>query len=102
MLRSGLYAATILAGQKENNEGVEDEHDKEPIDINSKKLILKPLDYPETVEAVFRYGSGGRFASWAPFVKYVYKLMYIDKQIIIPSDNHYAYSSNKTCIYKLL
>jgi len=73
-LRSGKYAATILAEQNKNNDGIESEHGGQPIDINSSELVLEPMDYPDTVEAVFKYGSGGRFASWAPFAKYVHKI----------------------------
>ncbi|XP_029344427.1 proton-coupled amino acid transporter-like protein pathetic [Acyrthosiphon pisum] len=68
-LRSGKYAAAILAEKNKNNDGTERKHDGEPIDINSSELVLEPMDYPDTVEAVFKYGSGGRFASWAPFAK---------------------------------
>ncbi|XP_060858812.1 proton-coupled amino acid transporter-like protein pathetic [Metopolophium dirhodum] len=68
-LRSGKYAAAILAEQNKNNDGIEGGHTGQPIDINSSELVLEPMDYPDTVEAVFKYGSGGRFASWAPLAK---------------------------------
>jgi len=73
-LRSGKYAAAILAEKNKNNDGIEGQHNGELIDINSSELVLEPMDYPDTVEAVFKYGSGGRFASWAPLAKYVYKI----------------------------
>jgi len=76
-LRSGKYSAKILADQNDSNSGTEDNPDGEPIDINSDELVLEPMDYPETVGAVFKYGSGGRFASWSSLARYVneiYKL----------------------------
>ncbi|CAI6357784.1 unnamed protein product [Macrosiphum euphorbiae] len=69
-LRSGKYAAAILAEKNKNDGGIEGKNDVvEQIDFNSNKLILKPMDYPDTVEAVFKYGSGGHFASWAQRAK---------------------------------
>jgi hypothetical protein len=38
---------------------------------NSKDLVLDPMDYPDTVAAVFKYGARGRFASWSSFARYV-------------------------------
>jgi len=84
-----------LAEQNKNNGGAEGENDMEPIDINSNELVLEPMDYPDTVEAVFKYGSEGRFASWAPLAKYVYKIYKFE--IIIPFDH--AYSRNKSSTY---
>ncbi|CAH1732871.1 proton-coupled amino acid transporter-like protein pathetic [Aphis gossypii] len=73
ILRSGKYAAAILAEQnknKNNDEDVEEEHNKLPNKQNNgRELLLPPMDYPDTVEAVFKYGSGGRFAHWGPFAK---------------------------------
>jgi hypothetical protein len=64
-----------LAEKKGNNEGVEEEHNEQPNKQNNgKELLLPPMDYPDTVEAVFKYGSGGHFASWGPFAKYVYTI----------------------------
>ncbi|XP_060845020.1 proton-coupled amino acid transporter-like protein pathetic [Rhopalosiphum padi] len=70
ILRSGKYAAAILAEKNGNNEGDEEEHNEQPNKQNNgKELLLPPMDYPDTVEAVFKYGSGGHFASWGPFAK---------------------------------
>jgi len=62
----------ILTDQNIDNDVAEDDHNKEPIDIKSNELVLEPFDFPQTVELVFKYGSRGRFASWAKLAKYVY------------------------------
>ncbi|XP_025207523.1 proton-coupled amino acid transporter-like protein pathetic [Melanaphis sacchari] len=74
-LRSGKYAAAILAERNENNEDVEDVEEESTSNNqsnkqnNGKMLLLPPMDYPDTVEAVFKYGSNGYFASWGPLAK---------------------------------
>lgn len=68
-----------LADEKEDNDTDEkedqgtDEEDQIQINIpdGSKELFLKPMDYPETVAAVFKYGARGHFAKWSPIAKYV-------------------------------
>jgi len=79
---------------KNNDEDVEEDNNKQPNKQNNgRELLLPPMDYPDTVEAVFKYGSGGRFTHWGPFAKYVYKNIHA---VCIPFDNHHAYSRNNS------
>ncbi|VVC38476.1 Amino acid transporter, transmembrane domain [Cinara cedri] len=81
-LRSGKYAMNVLAEQNNKvsdggavNQRVDNRHGKlQPKHQYSNKLILPPMDYPETVAAVFQYGACGRFSWWAPFFKHFSKI----------------------------
>lgn len=76
-LRSGKYAAMIMAdrnGKNSNGEADDDDNDFERFAQkyrDPKDLVLEPMDYPDTVAAVFKYGARGRFASWSSFARYV-------------------------------
>lgn len=79
-LRSGKYAAAVLAEQNNENQNAAtagDAHKRDRRDKRSsrqkfsRELLLPPMDYPDTVEAVFVRGACGRFARFAPFAKYV-------------------------------
>lgn len=63
----------ILADEKEDDTNDSDEEDKEQPKITNKNKgqLLKSMDYPDTVAAVFKYGARGHFASWASLAKYV-------------------------------
>ncbi|XP_060845019.1 proton-coupled amino acid transporter-like protein CG1139 [Rhopalosiphum padi] len=71
-LRSGKYVDIILAEQNGNNtvakreddENVDRKHQQE-----NNELLLPPMDYPDTVAAVFKYRARGRFAWLAPFAR---------------------------------
>lgn len=69
-LRSGKYAAAILA-DREKNAGEDKKNGELPPKYQkySNELLLAPMDYPDTVAAVFQYGARGTFARWAPLVR---------------------------------
>lgn len=78
-LRSGKYAAAVLASQKSKNVDVDAaDNDTGSVKLpaytsnNSEELLLPPMNYTETVGAVFEYGARGRFARWAPLARCVY------------------------------
>lgn len=75
-LRSGKYAAAMLASQKKKSGDADDDKrsDRLPayMPYDSKELVLPPMDYPDTVDAVFQFGARGRFSRWAPLAKYVH------------------------------
>ncbi|XP_025419886.1 proton-coupled amino acid transporter-like protein CG1139 [Sipha flava] len=78
-LRSGKYAAMIIADRNgRDSTGANGEADNDDDNNfekfaqkyrNSKDLVLDPMDYPDTVAAVFKYGARGRFASWSSFAR---------------------------------
>lgn len=71
-LRSGKYVDIILAEQNGNNTAAKVEDDKnnsKPRRRHSNQLVLPPMDYPDTVAAVFKYRAGGRFARFASFAR---------------------------------
>lgn len=90
-LRSGKYAAMIMADRNcKNGNGVngqvDDDDDFSKFSRNqrkSKELVVEPMDYPDTVAAVFKYGARGRFASWSSFARYeqLYYVFYIRVQL---------------------
>lgn len=79
-MRSGKYAAIIMAERNSKNGTgangqVDDGDDFDKFSRSqwkSKELILEPMDYPDTVAAVFKYGAHGRFATWSSFARLYY------------------------------
>ncbi|XP_060859005.1 proton-coupled amino acid transporter-like protein CG1139 [Metopolophium dirhodum] len=75
ILRSGKYVDIILAEQNgnkpvANGEGDGNDDSKQPSKPrHSNELVLPPMDYPDTVAAVFKYRANGRFARFAPFAR---------------------------------
>ncbi|VVC37501.1 Amino acid transporter, transmembrane domain [Cinara cedri] len=66
MMSSIVRISQAMRSGKNNGNGDDADIDNRQ---GNRKLILPPMDYPETVAAVFRRGAGGRFARWAPFAK---------------------------------
>ncbi|CAH1732870.1 unnamed protein product [Aphis gossypii] len=74
ILRSGKYVDIILAEQNGNNaiaKGDDENDDKKPPPIKqySKEMVLPPMDYPDTVAAVFKYRARARFARLSSFAR---------------------------------
>lgn len=103
-LRSGKYAAAVLASQKGNNVDADAANDdKGSVKLpaykpyNSKELLLPPMDYTETAGAVFEYGARGRFARWAPLARCVYLKRGVSRLQICKTES----KSVKIASYKL-
>ncbi|KAL4135762.1 hypothetical protein QTP88_007352 [Uroleucon formosanum] len=75
-LRSGKYVDIILAEQNGNKTVANGENNGNdnsklpPRQRYSNELLLPPMDYPDTVAAVFTYRAQGRFAKYASFARH--------------------------------
>jgi len=56
---------TVANGESDGN----DDNKQPPKQRHSNELVLPPMDYPDTVAAVFKYRANGRFARFAPFAR---------------------------------